>query len=67
MMRKADYSAHWRSKHDPDKSKSDKVEHRCEDCDYHTTHKSHMNKHLKKGCPVKRKLEEKEKSEEVRK
>jgi len=26
-----------------------------------------MNKHLKKGCPVKRKLEEKEKSEEVRK
>ena len=62
-MRKSDYLAHWRSKHDPEKPESDKVEHRCEDCDYRTTHKSHMNKHLKKGCPVKRKLEEKEKKE----
>jgi hypothetical protein len=26
-----------------------------------------MDRHLKKGCPVKMKLEEKEKSEEVRK
>jgi len=36
----------------------------CEDCGYHTTHKTNINKHLKKGCPVKRKLEAKQKSEE---
>ena len=63
-MRKSDYLTHWRSKHDPDKPLSDQVEHRCEYCDYPYTHRTNIKKQLKKGCPVKRKLEKKQKSED---
>ena len=40
------------------------VLYRCGYCTYFTTRKSDMGRHLKGGCPVERKREKKQKSEE---
>ena len=59
IMRLDHFRRHWHRKHNPQrdiirKEAADPKLHVCEDCDYSTTHKSHYTKHIKKGCPRKK-------------
>ena len=52
-MRLGHYLRHWRAKHDPRKDKKPKLEkavHRCEDCEYETTHRATLDRHRRGGC-----------------
>ena len=68
-MRLGDYLGHWRAKHDPRKDrkpKPDKAVYHCEDCTYKTAYRKDLDKHLKGGCPRKKREEKREEKERER-
>ena len=71
IMRIDNFHRHWARKHDPRRhirreEAADPVLHICEDCDYKTTKTSSFNKHMRNGCPRKKREQKAEEKKEKR-